>query len=66
MKKIILFSLVGLLILLLGGCGLMPLATPGVEQPPEAPEGLEIGLEPAVDLGSLSQRVPQDTYPLIP
>jgi parallel beta-helix repeat protein len=55
MKKIVLFSLVGLLILLFGGCGLMPFTTPEVEQPsigepPEVPEGLEIELDPAVDL----------------
>ncbi len=55
MKKIVLFSLVGLLILLFSGCGLMPFATPEVEQPsigepPEVPEGLEIGLDPAANL----------------
>lgn len=71
MKKIVLFSLVGLLILLLGGCGLMPFATPEVEQPsigepPEVPEGLEIELDPAVNLelaqtkGS-TRYIPSDT-----
>ena len=71
MKKIVLFSLVGLLILLWGGCGLMPFATPEVEQPsigepPEVPEGLEIELDPAVNLefaqtkGS-TRYIPSDT-----
>ena len=50
MKKIVLFSLVGLLILLFGGCGLTPFTTTGVEQPPEVTEGLEIELDPAVNL----------------
>ena len=66
MKKIVLLSLVGLLILLFGGCGLMPLTTPGVEQPPEVPEGLEIELDPAASLelaqpkGS-TRYIPSDT-----
>ena len=67
MKKMILLSLVGLLILLLSGCGLMPFATPGVEQPSEAPEGLEIELDPSVDLELAQSKedytkyVPDDT-----
>ena len=71
MKKIVLFSLVGLLILLFSGCGLMPFTTPGVEQPsigepPEAPEGLEIGLDPAasLELAQLkgpTKHIPSDT-----
>jgi parallel beta-helix repeat protein len=76
MKKIVLLSLVGLLILVLGGCGKTPFAPPtvppggveqpSIEEPPEVPEGLEIGLDPAASLdlarsNGPSKHVPSDT-----
>ena len=68
MKKIVLLSLVGLLILLFTGCGLIPFTTPGVEQPsieepPEVPEGLEIGLDPSVDLELAQSKGPTKHVP---
>jgi len=60
-------SLVGLLILSLYGCGLIPFVTPGVEQSPEVPEGLEIELEPIINLElaqtkkGLTRYIPNDT-----
>jgi len=67
MKKIVLFSLVGLLIFLFSGCGLIPFTTAGEEQPPEVPESLEIGLDPALTLGLVQSKsdsihhIPSDT-----
>jgi parallel beta-helix repeat protein len=51
---------------MLYGCGPIPFVTPGVEQSPEVPEGLEIELEPIINLelaqtkGS-TRYIPSDT-----
>jgi hypothetical protein len=67
MKKIILLSLAVLLTLVLHGCGPILFVTPEVEQSPEVSVGLEIELEPIINLEltqtkkGLIRYIPSDT-----